>query len=201
VVWALALRDAGLSGEPGPADHGVPAWREKAYVSSVSPSVRRLCICVDASRPGLLDTACRIGGFGRLYTEHIDAEGLDLGFASPGVDEAVLVTDMIAALRAAAKQEGIADVATRPTLAAFHVGITRVEGDDLRGDAVTRIRELLRNLAAAVTVPAQALVVCISAGLFDDIRGECGFSDRWEPLAPARAWFRGYQAADPALTD
>lgn len=167
-------------------------------MSNASPSVRRLCICVDASRPGLLDDACRLGSFGRLYTEQIDAEGLDLGFASPGVDEAVLVTDMIAALRAATERDAPDDT-TKPTLAAFHVGITRVEGDDLRGDAVTRIRELLKNLAAAVTVPVQALVVGISAGLFDDIRDECGFGDSWEPLASAGAWFCGYQAAGPVL--
>ena len=170
---------------------------------NVSPGVRRLCVCVGAPQPGLLDTACRIAGFGRLYTENVRAEGHDLGFASPGVDEAALVVDMIAALHAATAQWGGASgPACGPALAAFHVGITRVEGDDLRGAAVTRIRELLRNLALAVTSSGEAeevLVVGISAGLFDDIRAECGFSDAWGPLASAGAWFRVYQANDAAL--
>jgi hypothetical protein len=171
-------------------------------VISASPGVRRLCVCVRAPQPGLLDIVCRTAGFGRLYVEHVLDEGLDLGFASPGVDEATLVTDMITALHTETTRwctcSGHAAGARGPTLAAFHVGITRVEGDDLRGAAVTRIRELLRNLTRSVTSSGEALVVGISAGLFDDIRTECGFGDGWGPLEAARSWFRVYQATGTA---
>jgi hypothetical protein len=36
------------------------------------------------------------------------------------------------------------------------------------------------------------LVVGISAGLFDDIGAECGFTADWVQFAAARAWVRGY---------
>jgi hypothetical protein len=168
-------------------------------VTSVSPGVRRLCVGVGQSP--LLDTACRIAGFGRLYTEHARADAIDLGFASPGVDEAELVADLISALHAAfTRRGGPPDARRGPVLVAFHVGITRVEGDDLRGAAVTRIREILLHLACSSTEEgwaepaAQSLVVAISAGLFEDIRADCGFGEGWRPLPAADAWFRGYQA-------
>jgi hypothetical protein len=49
---------------------------------------------------------------------------------------------------------------------------------------------------AASARPARLLVVGISAGLFDDIRRECGFAAGWAPLDAARAWFRVYQTGD-----
>lgn len=155
-----------------------------------------MCVCVNAPRRGLLDSACRVAGFGRLYTEYIRAEGIEMGFASPGVDEAALVTDLIVALRIAAAEAALATgIPDYPTLAAFHVGITRVEGDNLRGAAVIRTLELIRELApeaAAGPRPGNLLVVGISAGLFDDIGAECGFTADWVQFAAARAWVRGY---------
>lgn len=131
-----------------------------------------------------------------MYTEHIEDEGLDLGFASPGVDEAALVTDLIAALRVTtAEAKATADVLDYRVIAAFHVGITRVEGDNLRGSAVNRVRELVRDLAPTTASDDRSgplLVVGISAGLFDDISAECGFVDDWVRVAAARAWCRGY---------
>ena len=121
--------------------------------------------------------------------ESIRAEGIELGFASPGADETILITDLIAALHAAT----IADEVS--ALAAFHVGITRVEGDNLRGPAVIRTRELLTALPPA---PVGPLVVGISAGLFDEIGPECGFTDGWVPLAAAQARFRVYGTTDSA---
>lgn len=161
-----------------------------------SPGVRRLCVCVAAPHSGLLYSACRSGGVGGLYTEHIQPEGIDMGFASPGVDEALLVSDLIAALHDAVGATGVSAAPHCPALAAFHVGITRVEGEDLRGTAVVRIRELLQDLtlASSETIKRVQLRVGISATLFDDIGTECGFIDGWLPLAGANAWFRGYEA-------
>ena len=166
-----------------------------------SPGVRRLCVCVAAPRPGLLASACRTGGFGRLYTEYVQADGIEMGFASPGADEAMLVTDLIPALHAAAAEaSGAWAVPHHPALAVFHVGITRVEGDDLRGAAFIRIRELLRELALVASsdaMPRVQLVVGISSGLFDDVGSECDFTDQWIPLDRAGAWFRGYGSDRP----
>lgn len=170
-----------------------PGQRKKARVVELSPGVRRLCVCVGAPQPGLLDAACQSGGFGRLYTEHARDEGVDLGFASPGVDEAKLVPDLIMALHTAAAAALTAP--QYPALAAFHVGITRVEGDYLRGAAVIRICELLRSLAPRAISrarPTGLLVVGISSGLFEDISSECGFTEGWVPLTAAGAWFRVY---------
>jgi hypothetical protein len=162
----------------------------------LSPGVRRLCVCVAAPHPGLLDRACQVEGYGRLYTERIEAEGIDLGFASPGVDEVVLVTDVIAALRIAAAEAKVAsDLPDYRAIAAFHVGITRVEGDDLRGSAVNRVSELVRDLTPTAAPPDQSgtlLVVGISADLFDDISNESGFFGDWVQVAAARAWCRSY---------
>jgi len=163
-------------------------------VVSLSPGVRRLCICVSAPYPGLLARACRTGGVGRLYTERIPAEDADLGFAVPGVDEAVLVPDLISALRQAATEACAGETGRpAPVLVVFHVGITRVEGDDLRGGAVTRVMRLAREIATATssgTVPAGTLVVGMTAGLFDDIGTECDFSEGWFPLRASEAWCR-----------
>ena len=157
----------------------------------LSPGVRRLCVSVSSAQPGILDRACRAWGGGGLYTEYWAAESMDLGFASPGADEAELVPSLIAALHCAAAQAAL----SVPTLVAFHVGITRVEGDDMRGSAVTRIRELVCDLAPAAgsaVVPAGLLVVGITAGLFEEIGQDCGFKTGWVHLAEARAWCRAY---------
>ena len=161
-----------------------------------------MCVCVDAPQRRLLESACRIAGFGRLYTEYIGTEGTEIGFASPGVDEAALVTDLITALRIAAAEAAEAHgIKECPALAAFHVGITRVEGNALRGAAVIRALELIRELTPKATSDSRSqelLVVGISAGLFDDISAECDFADGWARHARARAWIRGY-GTDQAL--
>lgn len=161
-----------------------------------APGVRRLCVGVAAPRSRLLDRACRTGGSGRLYLEYSQADGIEMGFASSGVDEAMLVTDLVAALRAVvAEVRGTEPAAPGPAVAVFHVGITRLEGDDLGGPAVLRVQELLRDLArvtSADAMPEVPLVVGISAGLFDDISAECGFTEGWNSLAGATAWFRSY---------
>ena len=175
VLTAGATADAGRS------------EREKVRVNHVSPGVRRLCVCVGAPQPRLLDVACGLAGGGRLYTEH--ADGLDLGFASPGVDEAALVTELIAALRTAMTSDARP---TGPAFAVFHVGITRVEGDDLGGAAVTQVKGLLGALTREVAPAGAALAVGISSGLFDDIRTECGFNIGWRPMNPVGAWLRVY---------
>lgn len=169
---------------------------------SSSPGVRRLCVCVGAPYPGLLDRACRTGGFGRLYTERfadigcLPVQDVDLGFASPGEDEAVLISDLISALYAEAAEAAVAHLGPPPrVLAAFHVGITRIEGDGIRGSAVIRIIGLLRDLALA-TVPSAAraptLIAGISASLYGEISTERDFSAGWCPLGSAEAVCRAY---------
>lgn len=99
--------------------------------------------------------------------------------------------DLIAALYASAMEAAL----TAPTLVAFHVGITRVEGDEIRGTAVTRIRQLLSDLVPALasgTVPIGVLVVGMTTGLFEDLGTECGFGAEWVRLTAARAWCRAY---------
>jgi|SRR5579862_4657665 len=163
-----------------------------------SSGVRRLCVCVGAPSPGLLDRACQTGGFGRLYTERfMDAERLpvraiDLGFASPGVDEAGLISDLISILRDEAAEAAAQDTgASAPVLAAFHVGITRVEGDCVRGSAVDRIIRLLHDLTL-VTAPSATLIAGMSASLFGDIRTEFDVGMGWFPLRTAEAVCRTY---------
>lgn len=153
----------------------------------------------------LLSSACTLAGLAALYSEHVPADAVDLGFASPGVDEAALIMHLIPALRAAAAPaESAACGRAGPALVVFHVGITRVEGDALAGAAVRRITDLYRHLArtAAGLAHGQELLVGISTGLFEDLRVDCGFDQHWRPLPGADAWFRGYQAdtATPRLT-
>jgi hypothetical protein len=124
------------------------------------------------------------------------AEAVDLGFAAPGVDEAILVPDLIGALHRAAMEAvaGHPEIGA-PVLMAFHVGITRVVGDDLRGSAVTRVVQLVRELAsvaASGVLPAGTLVVGMTAGLFDDIGSECDFPDGWMPIRVTQAWCRAF---------
>ena len=161
-------------------------------MTQMSPGVRRLCVCVRAARPGLLDRACQEGGIRWLYLEHIPAQRLELGFAAPGVDEAELVTTLVASLRAVAS--GAARPAGTAVLAAFHVGITRVQDDGMGGVAVTRVRELLAELSRAPdsSQPGTVLAVGVSDTLFRDIGAECGFAAGWAALAPAQAWYRVY---------
>jgi hypothetical protein len=172
-------------------------------MSRLSPGVRRLCVCVRTEQPGFLGHACRVDGSGRLYLEGLPAERLELGFAQPGIDEAVLVTDFIAALHTAADRHGEVGGSGRPgaqrtpVLAAFHVGITRVEGDSLGGPAVIQALELLRDLdrATADRLTSGVLAVGVSDSLFGDIARECGFTQGWIRLATTQAWFRVYDSA------
>jgi hypothetical protein len=152
-----------------------------------------LCVCASAPNRRFLVNAYRFVGFGRLYTEYIEEEEVEVGFASPGVDEVSLVTDLTAAM-CTEHEAGV----NGPALAVFHVGITRVVGDELRGPAVIQSCELLKELARAVAPNPRhrgLLVIGISLGLFDDIGIQCGFTDGWIPLA-TKAWFRVFEKGD-----
>lgn len=202
VVPSLPRRQCGQCGATdriAPHDRNQVAPAKEAQVIEQSPGVRRLCACVAAPCPGLLQSACRAGGLGSLYLEQLSAESMEIGFASPGVDEPTLVTGLISAMRAAAATmlTGAPDAPPGPALLGFHVGITRVEGDTLGGAAVQRVRGLLNDLALVVSsgrVPRSSLVVGITAGLYQDIGTDCGFTDGWILLAGASAWVRGYGA-------
>lgn len=173
------------------------------------PCVRRLCVCVGgATHQGILDSACDSLAVAILYREYFPGDGLDLGFASPGVDEPALVSDLIDALRdAAVRTRGYmgkggdyrCPAAATPVLAAFHVGITRVQSNEIGGTAVAHVRGLLQTLTSSDPV-SQAdgmLVVGVSATLFDDIGVERNFGQGWMPLVGGDssridAWWRVY---------
>jgi hypothetical protein len=99
-----------------------------------------------------------------------------------------LISDLIGALRAETAQ--VARRAT-PVLVAFHVGITRVEGDGLRGSAVTRIVGLLRDLAP-VAGSSATLIVGMSVGLFGEVSPDIDLGPEWRPLRGAEAVCRVY---------
>lgn len=154
---------------------------------------------VSAPFPGLLGRACREEGLAALYTEHAAMDCLELGFAAPGVDEVAFVPDLIDVLRRTAATASVRP-SERPVLVAFHVGITRVEGDYLRGSAVARIVRVIHGLSTAVAarpLHAGGFAVGVTAGLFDDLCFECeSFAGQgpqaWTPMGAAEAWCRTF---------
>ena len=59
----------------------------------------RLCIATAVGTQGLLADIQRSEGFCRLYLMSDPTVGVELAFASPGLDEMGLVTDLIVAMR------------------------------------------------------------------------------------------------------
>jgi len=163
----------------------------EATLAEHEPAVRRLCIATAAGSPGLLAGIQRSEGFYRLYLMSDPAEEVELAFASPGLDEMSLVTDLIAAIhRTVMVTAGL----SRPVLAGFHVGITRVIGDGLGGAGADRTRALIQDPAittAAGRAGAPALLaVALTSGLFEDLRAE-GLPDHgWQPIPAAGAWLK-----------
>ncbi len=160
------------------------------------PAVRRLCIATAAGTSGLLADIQRSGGFYRLYLMSDPADGVELAFASPGLDEMGLVTDLIVAIRGKVM---LAAGLWRPVLAGFHVGITKVIGDGLGGAGADRTRALIQDPAIKTASdragsPAP-LAVAVTSGLFEDLRTE-GLPDHgWQAIPAAGAWLKLFDSA------
>jgi hypothetical protein len=124
------------------------------------------------------------------------AEGVELAFASPGLDEMLLVTDLIAAMH---RKVTVTTGLRRPVLAGFHVGITKVIGDGLGGTGADRALTLIKDptikTASERIGPPALLAVAITAGLFEELRAE-GISDHgWQSIPAAGAWLKLFDSA------
>lgn len=168
----------------------------EATLAEHEPAVRRLCIAATAGTPGLLTLIQQSGGFYRLCLMTDPAEDIELAFASPGLDEVSLVTDLISAMhREVTAVTGL----RRPVLAGFHVGITRVVGEGLGGAGADRTRALLRD-PSVLTASARAgtsalLAVAITAGLLGELRAEGLPGTGWKPIPSADAWLKLFDSA------
>ena len=116
-----------------------------------SPGVRRLCVVATAGPAFVLTSACQATDVGRLCVAVDQNGGTETAFAPPGIDEVAVVTRIITVLRHLAVTE---PGAQRPTLLAFHVGITRIEGEEFGGEAPLRTRALLRDPAIRAVAAA-----------------------------------------------
>jgi hypothetical protein len=168
----------------------------EATLAEHEPAVRRLCVATAAGTPGLLADIQRSEGFYRLYLMSDPAEDVELAFASPGLDEMGLVTDLIAAIH---RTVMMATGLRQPVLAGFHVGITKVIGDGLGGAGADRTRALIQDpaiKAASERAGAPALLaVALTSGLFEDLRAE-GLPDHgWQSIPAAGAWLRLFDSA------
>jgi hypothetical protein len=168
----------------------------EATLAEHEPAVRRLCIATAAGNAGFLADIQQSEGFYRLYLNSDPAEDVELAFAAPGLDEIGLVTDLIAAIH---RTVMVATGLRRPVLAGFHVGITKVIGDDLGGAGADRIRALMQDpaikTASERTGAPAMLAVVVTSALFEDLRAE-GLPDiGWESVPTAGAWLRLFDSA------
>jgi hypothetical protein len=168
----------------------------EATLAEHEPAIRRLCIAATATgTPGLLADIKQSEGFYRLYLMS-DSEDVELAFASPGLDEMGLVTDLIAALH---RKAMVATGRSCPVLAGFHVGITKIIGDGLGGAGADRTRALIQDPAIKTASeragsPA-SLAVAVTSGLFEDLRAE-GLPDHgWQSIPAAGAWLKLFDSA------
>jgi hypothetical protein len=118
-------------------------------------------------------------------------EGVELAFASPGLDEMSLVPDLIAAMY---KQAMAADGLRRPALAGFHVGITRIVDEGFGGTGADRALALIHDPAILEAIAragtSAPLAVAVTTGLFGDLHAE-GLSDSgWLSIPAADAWLK-----------
>ncbi len=154
-----------------------------------------------AGKPGLLASACLLIEFDRLYVyAFADAGGgAQLAVAPPGIDEAALAADMVAALRAVSAAELSPDPTVPPVLA-LHVGIVRVRDEGFAGSAVDRVLSVVhgggsRESADAAEQPS--LLAAITEPLFADLLGEGWPADGWYWQSPADAWMKQYPKLSP----
>ena len=178
-------------------------WAQDAMEATLAehePAVRRLCIATAVGTQGLLADIQRSEGFCRLYLMSDPTVGVELAFASPGLDEMGLVTDLIVAMR---RKAMLGTGLRRPVLAGFHVGITKVIGDGLGGAGADRTRALIQD-PAIKTAPERAgspapLAVAVTSGLFEDLRAE-GLPDHgWQSIPAAGAWLKLFDSVRTGL--
>ena len=160
------------------------------------PAVRRLCIATASGTPGLLAGIQQSDRFYRLYLMSDPAEDVEIGFASPGLDEMSLVSDLIDAIH---RRVTMASGLRRPVLAGFHVGITKVVGDGFGGAGADRTRALLQNpaikTASERTGVPPLLAVAVTSGLFEELRAEGLPDDGWQSVPAAGAWLKLFDSA------
>jgi hypothetical protein len=163
----------------------------EVHMTEVQPGVRRLCVAAATWPAGLLAVACETGDVGRLCLTVDAQDGTEMAFAPPGVHEAGVVAQL------ATVMEGLTggQIRASPTIMAFHVGITRIEGDGFGGAAALRARGLLldpdvRNAAAA----CPGLAIVMSEGLYSDLQDEGIPIREWMYLPSAGAWVRCYMS-------
>jgi hypothetical protein len=162
-------------------------------------AIRRLCVAADAGAPGLLTCVQRTEGFYRLYLMSDPANGAEMAFASPGLDEVSLVADLIAAMR----HEVVATQGLRlPVLAGFHVGMTKVVGDGFGGAGADRTRALIADPTIRATLahasPPVMLAVAVTAVLFEELHAEGQSDHGWQRIPAANAWLRLF---DPRVAE
>jgi hypothetical protein len=152
------------------------------------PGVRRLCVAALTCPPGLLSAACRLRDGSELYLSAQMADGVEMGFAPPGIHEAAVVRWLTWAVEALCPARPGADA---PAKMAFHVGITKVLGEGFGGAAPLRVRALLRDPAIHRAVAGcQRLAVIMSQGLYDDLHTEGLAAQEWRRVPAAGAWVR-----------
>jgi hypothetical protein len=158
-------------------------------MSESQPGVRRLCVAALTCPPGLLSTACRLRDGSELYLSAQPVDGVEMGFAPPGIHEAAVVRWLTWAVEALCPARPGAD---EPAKMAFHVGITKVQGEGFGGAAPLRVRTLLRDPAIHRAVAGcQRLAVIMSDGLYDDLHTEGLTAQEWRRVPAAGAWVRG----------
>jgi hypothetical protein len=158
-------------------------------MSQPQPGIRRLCVAALTSPPGLLTAVCRLRASTGLYLSADGLDGVEMGFAAPGIHEAALVRWLTWAVgELCANGPG----ARTPAKMAFHVGLTKVQGEGFGGAAPLRVRALLRDPVIHNAVAGcHRLAVIMSEGLYDDLHTEGLASRDWRRIPAAGAWVRG----------
>jgi hypothetical protein len=157
-------------------------------VGEAQPGVRRLCVAAVTWSTGLLAAACQLADADRPCLSLDAPDDTEMAFAPPGIHEVAVVTQLTAAMEALlSTQRG----APGPAMLAFHVGITRIEGDGFGGAAPSRARSLLRHPdVRAAAAGCGRLAVIMSDGLYSDLQGEGLAAREWRPVPGAGAWVR-----------
>jgi hypothetical protein len=157
-------------------------------VGEAQPGVRRLCVAAVTWSAGLLAAACQLADADRPCLSLDAPDDTEMAFAPPGIHEVAVVTRLTAAMETLISARPGAPVGA---MLAFHVGITRIEGDGFGGPAPSRARSLLRDPdVRAAAAGCGRLAVIMSDGLYSDLQGEGLLPREWRPVPAAGAWVR-----------